>query len=206
MSKSVRVLCGLVIIGLVWSGISPKDYFTWMLEVAPVIIAVVILSLTYKNFRLTTLAYVLICIHAVILMVGGHYTYAEVPPGEWMKEWFGFERNHYDRIGHIAQGFVPAIIAREILVRTSPLKKGVWLFLVCCAICLSISAVYEMIEWWVALISKEAADSFLGTQGDNWDTQSDMLMALIGAIVALASLSKLHNQQLKRLIRRNESA
>ena len=206
MSKSVRVLCGLVIIGLVWSGISPKDYFTWMLEVAPVIIAVVILSLTYKNFRLTTLAYVLICIHAVILMVGGHYTYAEVPLGEWMKEWFGFERNHYDRIGHIAQGFVPAIIAREILVRTSPLKKGVWLFLVCCAICLSISAVYEMIEWWVALISKEAADSFLGTQGDNWDTQSDMLMALIGAIVALASLSKLHNQQLKRLIRRNESA
>lgn len=202
MNKSLKICFGIVLAVFIWSGIYPHDYFTWMLEVAPAVIGAIVLFFTRKKFPLTTLAYILICIHAIILMVGGHYTYAEVPLGEWMQDWFGFERNHYDRIGHLAQGFIPAMIAREILIRTSPLKKGTWLFVVSCSICLSISAFYEMIEWWVALLSKTASESFLGTQGDIWDTQSDMLMALIGAVAALAFLSHYHQKQINRLLRK----
>lgn len=202
MNRSLWILFGFVLAVFLWSAVNPHDYFTWILEVAPAILAAVILFYTRKKFPLTTLAYILICIHAMILMIGGHYTYAEVPLGKWMQNWFDFERNHYDRIGHIAQGFIPAIIAREILVRTSPLKKGAWLFIVCCSICLSISAFYEMIEWWVALLSKTASEAFLGTQGDVWDTQSDMLMALIGAMAALTLLGRLHQKQINRLIKK----
>jgi putative membrane protein len=201
MNKSLYALFAFTLAVFIWSGVAPHDYFTWILEVFPAIIAAVILIATYKRFPLTTLAYVLICIHAMILMVGGHYTYAQVPLGEWMKQWFSFSRNHYDRIGHFAQGFVPAIIAREILIRTSPLRKGIWLFVICVAVCLSVSACYELLEWWVAVISKTAADSFLGTQGDLWDTQKDMLMALIGAVTALLTLSIFHNRQLRPHIR-----
>lgn len=199
MKKPLQFLFGFTTFIFVWSAINPHDYFTWILEVFPAIIAAIVLFRTYKTFPLTSLAYILICIHAMILMVGGHYTYAEVPLGEWMKEWFGFARNHYDRIGHFAQGFVPAIIAREVLLRSKALKNGKWLFFICCCICLAISAFYELIEWWVALASGTSAEAFLGTQGDVWDTQEDMFFALVGAITALLALSIFHDQQLSKL-------
>lgn len=198
MKKPLQFLLGFTALVFVWSAVNPHDYFTWILEVFPAIIAAYILFRTYKTFPLTSLAYVLICIHAIILMVGGHYTYAEVPLGEWMKEWFGFSRNHYDRIGHFAQGFVPAIIAREILLRSRTLKNGKWLFFICSCICMAISSFYELIEWWVALASGTSADAFLGTQGDVWDTQKDMCLAMIGAITALIVLSRLHDQLIKK--------
>ena len=189
-------MAGLV---LAWSGIAPHDRFTWLLEVAPILIGVPILVATYRRFRLTRLLYTLLWIHAVILMVGGKYTYAEVPLGFWMQDAFGFARNHYDRIGHFAQGFIPAILAREVLVRRSPLAGSRWLpFLVVC-VCLAFSALYELIEFWTALATGEAAEAFLGTQGDPWDTQWDMQMAVIGAVAALVSLSRLHDGQLARL-------
>jgi putative membrane protein len=181
---------------LVWSGIGPYDRTTWWLEVIPVLIAVPVLLLTRKRFPLTPLAYRLIFIHAIILMVGGHYTYARVPLGFWAQETFGFARNHYDRIGHLAQGFIPAIIAREILIRTSPLRTGKWLPVVVTAICLAISAIYEFIEWWAALAGGSAATDFLGTQGDVWDTQWDMFLAFCGAMLAQLLLARLHNKQL----------
>jgi putative membrane protein len=184
---------------LVLSGIGPKDRYTWILEVAPIFIAVPILVWTYKRFPLTPLAYRLIFLHACILMAGGHYTYAEVPLGYWMKDLFGFSRNHYDRIGHFAQGFVPAILAREILLRKTPLKSGGWLFFLVTCICMAISAFYEFIEWWTALASGEAAMAFLGTQGDVWDTQWDMFMAFIGAITAQVTLSRYHDRQIAAL-------
>lgn len=180
----------------VWSGIGPHDRTTWWLEVFPVILAVPVLWLTRKRFPLTPLAYRLIFVHALILMLGGHYTYARVPLGFWAQELFGFARNHYDRIGHLAQGFVPAIIAREILIRTSPLKGGKWLPVVVTSICLAISACYEFIEWWAALLGGSAATDFLGTQGDVWDTQWDMFLAFGGAILAQLTLSRLHDKQL----------
>jgi putative membrane protein len=183
---------------LIWSGIAPRDRFTWFLEVFPVIIGALILIPTFRRFRLTTLAYVLIAIHALILMVGGKYTYAEVPLGFWMQEVFGFTRNHYDRIGHFAQGFVPAILARELLLRRSPLQRGKWLFFIVVSICLAISATYELIEWTAAELTGEAAEAFLGTQGDPWDTQKDMLLATIGAITALVTLGRVHDKQLPR--------
>jgi putative membrane protein len=193
------VLLALVAVVLVWSGIAPTDRFTWVLEVFPVLIAVPILIVTGSRFPLTPLAYALISIHACILMLGGKYTYAEVPLGFWMERVFGFARNHYDRIGHFAQGFVPAIIARELLLRTSPLKGSRWLpFLVLC-FCMAFSAFYEFIEWWTALATGAASEAFLGTQGDPWDTQWDMLMATIGAITALALLSRVHDRQLASL-------
>lgn len=192
-------LLALVMAVLVWSGIGPKDRLTWYLEVAPVLVALPILLATWRPFPLTPLAYLLIALHALVLMVGGHYTYAEVPLGFWMQEAFGFMRNHYDRIGHLAQGFVPAIVAREILIRASPLKGSRWLpFLVVC-FCLAVSAVYELIEWWAALIEGEAAQAFLGAQGDVWDSQWDMFLALIGAVAALVALSRLHDRQLAAL-------
>ncbi|NVJ62342.1 MAG: DUF2238 domain-containing protein [Gammaproteobacteria bacterium] len=188
----------LIYIGvLVWSGIGPKDYMTWGLEVAPAVIGLVIIAFTYQRFKLTPLLNTLILIHAIILMVGGHYTYAEVPIGDWVSEWFGSERNNYDKLGHFMQGFMPAILARELLIRLNVVSKKGWLFFICIAICLGFSAFYELIEWWVALLSDEAADSFLGTQGYVWDTQSDMFWALIGATSALVCLGKLHSAQLK---------
>jgi putative membrane protein len=184
---------------LVWSAIEPKDRMTWWLEVAPALIAVVILAATLRRFPLTGLVYWLILAHAVVLMVGGHYTYAEVPLFDALKEPLGWERNNYDKLGHFMQGFAPALIARELLVRRVPLRPGGWLnFLVVC-VCLAVSAVYELIEWWVALLSKEAADSFLGTQGYIWDTQSDMAWCLIGAVTALLALSRLHDRSIARV-------
>ena len=191
------LLTGIAV--LVWSGIAPHDRFTWFLEVAPVLIGVPILVLVFPRFRLTRLVYTLLWVHAVILMVGGKYTYAQVPFGFWIQETFGFARNHYDRIGHFAQGFIPAMLAREIFLRTSPLRGSRWLPFVVICFCLAFSAFYELIEFWTALASGEAATDFLGTQGDVWDTQWDMQLALIGAVTALATLSGLHDRQLRRM-------
>ncbi len=171
-----------------------------MLEVFPVFIGLPLLFATYRRFPLTPLLYRLLLLHALILVLGGAYTYARVPLGFWMQDLFGFARNHYDRIGHLAQGFVPAILAREVLLRTSPLKRGKWLFVLVTSVCLAFSAFYEMIEWWTALVSEEAAESFLGTQGDSWDTQWDMFLALIGALVAQVTLARRHDLQLGRLL------
>ena len=181
---------------LLWSAWQPHDYPTWALESAPAILAFIVLVWTRKSFPLTSLAYNLILIHAVILMVGGHYTYAEVPLGDWVREWTGGSRNNYDKLGHLAQGFIPAIVVREIMIRLGVVGRRGWLGFIVACICLAISAFYELIEWWVALISDEAAESFLGTQGYVWDTQSDMFLALIGAVLALMTLSRLHDRQL----------
>ena len=182
-----------------WSAIGPHDYPTWFLEVLPAIIVLVLIAVTRQRFPLTPLLYWLILAHAVILMVGGHYTYARVPLFEWLQPALGWERNNYDKLGHFMQGFVPAIAAREILIRCSVIQGRVWLGVIVVSICLAISAFYELIEWWVALASEEAAESFLGTQGYVWDTQSDMAWALIGAITALLLLSRWHNRQLGQL-------
>lgn len=184
------------------SGVRPYDRFTWVLEVAPVLLGLPLLVLTYRRFRLTPLVYRLLFVHAAILALGGHYTYAQVPLGFWAQEIFGFARNHYDRVGHFAQGFVPAIVAREILLRRSPLVPGRWLFFLVVCVCLSISALYELIEWWAALATGEAATAFLGTQGDPWDTQWDMFLALVGAVAAQLTLAGVHDRELARLDRR----
>jgi len=178
------------------SAVHPYDTATWWMEVFPIFIAVPILLATYRRFPLTPLVYTLIFVHACILMLGGHYTYARVPLGFWMQDLFHFSRNHYDRIGHFAQGFVPAIVAREILIRRSPLRPGGWLFFIVCSICLAISACYEFIEWWAALLGGSGATEFLGTQGDVWDTQWDMFLALVGSITAQLVLSRMHQRQL----------
>jgi putative membrane protein len=181
---------------LIWSAIRPVDYFTWFLEVVPALIGLAILALTYKRFKLTNIAYILILIHCVILMVGGHYTYALVPLFDWVKDYFELERNNYDKLGHFAQGFVPAIIAREIFIRKHVINGNKWMgFLVIC-FCLAFSAFYELIEWWVAISTGESAEAFLGTQGYVWDTQSDMAVALFGALCALLFLSRVHDKQL----------
>ncbi len=185
---------------LIWSGIGPHDYPTWLLEVSPAIIAAAVLWYTRERFPLTRLVYVLILIHCVILMVGGHYTYALVPLGDWVQEAFDQTRNNYDKLGHLAQGFIPAMVVREILIRKNVVNHPGWRdFLTVCVV-LAISAFYELIEWWVALLSEEAADSFLGTQGYVWDTQSDMWFALIGAVLALVTLSRLHDKQLREFV------
>jgi putative membrane protein len=189
----------LVLVVFVWSGIHPHDRFTWVLEVFPAIIGVPVLLYVYPRFRFTPLVYTLVALHAMILMVGGKYTYAEVPLGYWMEATFGFARNHYDRIGHFAQGFVPAMVAREIFIRRSPLRGTRWLPFVVLCFCLAFSAFYELIEFWTALSTGEAAQAFLGTQGDPWDTQWDMMFALIGAIAALLLLSRWHDRQLRRM-------
>jgi len=183
---------------LIWSGIAPKDYPTWGLEVAPAIIGFIVLVLTRKSFPLTPLVYTLILLHCWILMVGGHYTYAEVPLFDTIKELFNQSRNNYDKLGHFAQGFVPALICREIIIRRHLIsgKKFTNFFTLCFV--LALSAFYELIEWWVALSSDDAADAFLGTQGYVWDTQSDMMWALIGGISALLLLSSYHNKQIKQ--------
>jgi putative membrane protein len=197
--REPRALLVLGILLLALSGLRPHDRFTWFLEVAPILIAVPVLVATYRKFPLTPLAYRLILLHACILMLGGHYTYAEVPLGYWIKDAFGFARNHYDRIGHFAQGFVPAILAREILLRKTPLKSGGWLFFLVACVCLGVSAFYEFVEWWAALASGEAADAFLGTQGDPWDTQWDMFFAFLGSLAAQVTLSRYHDRQIAAL-------
>lgn len=192
-------LLALVLAALAISGVSPNDRTTWWLEVFPVLIVIPLLLATYRRFELTSLAYSIIAVHALILILGGAYTYAQVPLGFSLQEWFGLARNPYDRIGHFAQGFVPAIVVREILVRRSPLRPGKWLsFLVLC-VCLAISAAYELLEFGSALILGQGADQFLGTQGDPWDTQWDMTTALFGAVVALLVLSRWHQRQLRAL-------
>jgi putative membrane protein len=193
------IFVAVAAIGLVISGIEPVERVTWWLEVAPVIVAVPLLWLTRERFPLTPLVYVLVTGHAMILMLGGHYTYANVPLGFWLQDLFDFARNPYDRLGHFAQGFVPAIVAREILLRCTPLTRGGWLFFIVVCICLAISACYEFIEWWAALIGGGSAEAFLGTQGDVWDTQWDMFLATIGAITSLLLLSRLHDRQLRVL-------
>jgi putative membrane protein len=182
---------------LLWSGIAPKDYPTWWLEVFPALIGALVLWYTRLTFPLTRLTYVLILIFSIILMVGGHYTYAEVPVGDWVRDAFGGQRNNYDKLGHVAQGFIPAIIARELVIRKAVFNSARWRDFFVVSLCLGISALYELIEWWVALLSEDAADSFLGTQGYVWDTQSDMALALLGAVVALLLLGSWHDRQLK---------
>jgi putative membrane protein len=199
MTLKISIWVSVFFVVLLWSGYQPHDYITWWLEVMPALLALLILALSRKSFPLTALTYWLILIHAIILMVGGHYTYAEVPIGNWFQELSGGSRNNYDKLGHLAQGFIPAIIAREVLIRHEVINKKTWLSFVVISICLAISALYELIEWWVALISDEAGDAFLGTQGYIWDTQSDMFVALIGASVAIFALGKLHDRQLARL-------
>ena len=188
------LVAGLVV--LAWSAVRPHDYFTWFMEVAPILIGVPILVSTYRRFPLTPLLYRLIFVHAVILMVGGHYTYAEVPLGFWMQRAFGLARNHYDRIGHFAQGFVPAILAREILLRRGVVARRGWLFFLATCVCLAFSAFYELVEWWTAELTGSAATAFLGTQGDPWDTQWDMFLALLGALLSPLLLGRVHDRQL----------
>lgn len=183
----------------VWSLVDCYDFFTWVLEAAPVFIGVAILGAVYRKFRMTNLVYVLIWIHAIILLVGAHYTYSRMPLFNWIRDCFELSRNHYDRVGHIAQGFVPAMIARELLLRKSPLESGKWLFAIIVSFCLGVSGAYEIIEWLVAVLSRDDTVAFLAMQGDVWDTQKDMALCLVGAVVALLTLSKLHDRALVKL-------
>jgi len=187
---------------LIWSGYAPKDHFIWFLEVVPAIIGAVVLVAIYPKIKLTMLVYCLIWLHALVLMLGGHWTYAEMPLFNWLRDEYGLARNYYDRVGHIMQGFVPAIIAREILLRNSVVKGRAWLFFIVTCICLAVSVFYEFIEWWVAIASGSAADEFLATQGDIWDTQWDMFLALCGAIASQILLALWHDRQLAVLARR----
>lgn len=202
MVRSTRipaVVLAAVSVVFVWSGWAPKDRFTWFLEVVPAIVAAPILIATRKRFPLTPLCYVLIGIHASILMVGGRYTYAEVPLFNWIRDALHAARNDYDRVGHFAQGFVPAIVAREVLLRRTPLKRGGWLFFLVFCVCLAISASYELFEWRTAVAAGAKSDAFLGTQGDPWDTQEDMATAAVGAVTSLLLMSRWHDRQLARL-------
>jgi putative membrane protein len=184
---------------LVWSGFEPKDRVIWMLEVSPAILAAIVLLATRRRFPLTRLAYVLILVHCIILMVGGHYTYAEVPAGDWFRELFDPPRNNYDKLGHLAQGFIPAIVAREVVIRLKVFNGAAWRNFFIVSFCLAASAFYELIEWWVAVLSDSGAQAFLGTQGYAWDTQSDMLLALVGASLGLILLGRIHDRQLAAL-------
>lgn len=194
-------LAGLVValVALAVSGISPRDRMTWWMEVAPVLVAAPLLVLTYQRFPLSALVYGLVAVHAVILCVGGHYTYAEVPLGFWVRDALGLARNHFDRLGHLAQGFVPALIAREVLLRTTPLRPGKMLFFLVTCVCLAVSAGYELVEWAASVSLGQSADAFLGTQGDPWDTQWDMFMALVGALAAQLLLGGAQDRQLAGL-------
>jgi putative membrane protein len=210
--------CALLAPVLAWSLVRPHDFFTWFLEVVPVLVGIPLMVALWRRFPLSTLLVVLIWFHCVILIFGGHYTYARVPLGEWAKGWFGWTRNNYDKLGHFAQGFVPAILAREILLRTSPLGPALrgrpdpeatpgdgsarpsrWLPFLCGCVCLAFSAAYELVEWLTAVTSGSSADDFLGTQGDPWDTQTDMAMALVGAVCALTLMVRWHDRSLARL-------
>ncbi|QID16719.1 DUF2238 domain-containing protein [Nitrogeniibacter mangrovi] len=192
-------LAAIVGVALVVSGLAPHDRLTWFMEVAPVLIALPLIAATHRHFPLTELVLVLIAVHALILILGGAYTYARVPLGFWIQDAFGFARNPYDRIGHLAQGFVPAMVARELLLRLGVLARRGWLFFLVCCICLAISALYELIEWQAAVIMGQGAVDFLGTQGDPWDTQADMALALVGAVLAQTLLGRWHDRQLQRV-------
>jgi len=191
----LALLAGWAVL-LLATGWAPKDRFTWFLEAAPAMAALVAIAALYGRWRFTPLVLALVFLHGVVLMIGAKYTYAEVPWFNWLRDEFGLARNYYDRVGHFVQGFVPAMIAREILLRNAVLPRGRWLFFLVTCVCLAISATYEFIEWWVALASSEAAEAFLGTQGDVWDTQWDMFLALVGAILAQALLARIHDRQL----------
>jgi len=199
LSKNYPLILLLIVLAFgVWSGIKPLDTrLTWVLETLPVMMALPVLLLTYKKFPLTSLTYTLIAIHAMILMLGAHYSYAKVPLGFWMQDWFGWTRNNYDKIGHFMQGFGPAIYTREIVSRTSPLRLGKWLGFMSIAVPLAFSAIYEIFEWLASLSDPTDTEAFLGTQGYIWDTQSDMFYCLIGSMVALILLTKLHNKYLQ---------
>jgi putative membrane protein len=194
-----RLLLTLFIAVFVWSLIHPHDYVTWILEVFPAIIGIILVIAVRKSFPLTPLLLTLLTLHAIILMVGGHYTYAEVPLGFWMRDAFHLSRNDYDRIGHFAQGFVPAIAAREILIRRNVVRTRGWRYFIIVAICLAISAAYELLEWRVSVATGSSGDAFLGTQGDVWDTQEDMATALIAALMAPLLMGHFHDRQLARL-------
>jgi putative membrane protein len=193
------LLLGVVLAALVVSGIHPADRATWILEVLPVLIGAPLLVATRRRFPLSRLLVWLLALHALILILGGHYTYALVPLGFWIQDAFGFARNHYDRLGHLAQGFVPAILAREVLLRLSPLGRGGWLFFLVTCVCLAFSAFYELLEWWTAIAAGDAATAFLGTQGDIWDTQWDMFLALVGALAAQLTLARAHDRSLREV-------
>lgn len=184
---------------LVWSGIRPLHFGTWVLEVSPAVAGGTLLVATYRRFRLSNLVYVLLWIHGVILMVGGHWTYSEMPLFNWLQDRLDLQRNYYDRVGHFAQGFVPAILARELLLRTSPLRRGGWLFALTVMSVLAVSAAYELLEWAAALVLGQGADQFLATQGDPWDTQWDMFLALCGAVLSLLLLTRLHDRSMRRI-------
>ena len=201
MDRRLLWFCALLGPVLTWSAVRPHDYFTWFLEIAPVFIGLPIALALQRRLPLSTLLLVLLWWHAVILIVGGHYTYAKVPLGDWAMHWFGWTRNNYDKLGHFAQGFVPAVLVRELLLRTSPLKRGAWLGILVVSVCLAFSALYELIEWVVAVMSGAAADDFLGTQGDPWDTQTDMAMALVGATLAVLVMSRWHDRSLARVLK-----
>ncbi|TCO68300.1 DUF2238 domain-containing protein [Marinisporobacter balticus] len=202
MDKNNKLVYYVLLVSFIgilgWSVINPKDLFTWFLEVFPALMGLIVIIFTFKSFRLSNLLYELIWIHAIILLIGGHYTYAEMPLFNWLKDSLDLSRNYYDRLGHFFQGFVPAMIIREILLRKSTLEKGKLLNFIIVSICLAISATYELIEWFVAELTGTAAEAFLGTQGDIWDTQWDMFLALCGAIISLIVLSKLHDRNLRK--------
>ena len=192
------LLLGMLALVFLWSATAPNDRFTWWLEVFPVLIALPLLLATGQRFRFSRLAYGLMLVHAVILLVGGHYTYAEMPLFNWLRDTFELSRNYYDRVGHVAHVFIPAIVAREILLRNLPLQPGKWLFFIVTSICLAISACYEFLEWWVAIASGSDAVAFLATQGDVWDTQWDMFLAMLGAIAAQVWLARAHDRSMAR--------
>ena len=199
MSRTNTALLVLFLAVFVWSAVRPHDWFTWFMEIFPAMIGIALIAATHRRFPLTPLLLTLLTLHAIILMAGGHYTYAEVPLGFWMKRAFGLARNDYDRIGHFAQGFVPAILAREIFIRRDVVRSRGWMFAIILLVCLGISAAYELLEWSTALSAGARADDFLGTQGDPWDTQEDMATALAGALTALVLMSRLHDRQIDSL-------
>ena len=197
-TEVITWLAGFAVV-FIWSAIAPKDLFTWFLEVVPALAALVAMAATWRRFPLTRLVYWWILIHCIVLVVGGHYTYAEVPLFDWIRDWTNGTRNNYDKVGHFAQGFIPALVAREIFIRLKVVRRGAWLFVLVTAFCLAISAFYEFIEWWMAVATGENAEAFLGTQGYAWDTQSDMLLAMIGAMLAQLFLGRWHDKQIKNL-------
>ena len=200
MSDRIPLLLLIVVLAFwAWSGVDVQDTrLTWVLETLPFMIALPVLLFTYRRFPLTSLAYTLIALHAMILMLGAHYSYARVPLGFWMEEWFGWTRNNYDKIGHLMQGFGPAIYVREVLVRASPVKRGGWLAFLSVCVPLAFSALYEILEWAASLANPADTEAFLGTQGYVWDTQTDMFMCLVGSLAAILVLPRLHDRQLAR--------
>ena len=199
-STKILALIGLFLAGLLLSAIHPKDYFTWFLEVFPALIAFAVLAGTYRRFRFTDLTYLFVLLNCYILFIGGHYTYAEVPPFNWIRDTLGQERNNFDKVGHFVQGFVPALFVREILVRNHVVARKAWLPGLVVCVCVTVSVLYEFLEWFVAVTTGEAADAFLGTQGDVWDTQWDMLFALIGASISMLTMARWQDRQIEGLV------